>query len=126
QHPLPADPVAQRAEEETTEGAYHERRREDRERVQQRRGVVPGRKEVRRDVGGEESVDGEVEPLDGVSDGGAGDGLADHHRIGCRRCADDAGVLGHGSECYMSGNAVTHWRKRSSPIPGWPSVTVGP
>jgi hypothetical protein len=40
QHPLPRDPVAQRSEHEPAEWSHEERRREDRESVQESRGFI--------------------------------------------------------------------------------------
>ena len=68
EHALPSDPVAERSEHEPAEGPHEERGREDRERLQQRRGFVAGREEVGGDERGQEPVDGEVEPFDGVAD----------------------------------------------------------
>jgi hypothetical protein len=76
QHPLPPDPVAEWPEYEPAEGSHEERRREDREGVQQSRGLVSGREEVRGNERGQESVDGEVEPFHRVADRCAGHCLA--------------------------------------------------
>ena len=68
EHLLPADPVTERTEHQTAERTHDERSREDGEGVQQRRRVVPGGEEVGGDEGGEEAVDREVVPLDGIAD----------------------------------------------------------
>jgi len=75
QHPLPRDPVAQRSEHEPAEWSHEERRREDRESVQQSRGFISRRKETGGDERCEEAVDGKVEPLDGVADRSSGHSL---------------------------------------------------
>ena len=63
--PLPADPIAKWSEDEAAEWAHEEGSRENRERVEQCRGLVSGREEVRRDERGQKAVDGEVElPID--------------------------------------------------------------
>ena len=71
QDTVPADAIAEGPEQEAAERSHEERRREDRERVEQCRGVVTRWEEVGRDEGGQEAVDREVEPLDGVTDRGA-------------------------------------------------------
>jgi hypothetical protein len=82
QHPLTADPVTERAEEESTERTHEERGSEDRESAQQRGRLVAGGKEFVGDVGGEEAVHREVEPFDGVADRGAAHRLPDGFRFG--------------------------------------------
>ena len=76
EHLLAADPVAERTEDESAEWSHHECGGEDREGVQQCGRVVACREEVRGDEGGEEAVDGEVVPLDGVADRRTADDLA--------------------------------------------------
>ena len=83
-HSLAADPVTEWTEEESAEWTHEERDREDRERAQQACGAVGRREELLGDVGGEESVDGEVVSLDGVADAGHDDRLAERARLDFR------------------------------------------
>ncbi len=96
QHALPADSIGERSEEEAADRAHEERRREDREGVEQRDGVVAGREELVGDVGGQHAVDREVEPLDGVADRGPSHRLSHVRRV--RLSLRDLLVMdGHGA-----------------------------
>ena len=99
-HALPSDAVCERPEEEASEGTHEERRGEDGEGVQQCGGLVARREELVGDVGGEKAVDREVEPLDGVTDGGASDRLSDRAGFGSGTVAASL-VDGHGSSSWL-------------------------
>ena len=71
EHPLAPDAVAKGTEEEATERPHEERRREDGERAEQSRGLIARGEELVGDESGQEAVDREVVPLDGVADRGA-------------------------------------------------------